>query len=132
MPAHENFDDRCRKLYEPLGWVFEVVERRVRRQAKKDFCGFADYLAFHPEEQATIAVQSTVKEEFTRHLNKILDEPRALAWNRAGNGIELVIWTRQFTPGPNASINWTPEIFTIGPAQFAARRAIKEMERRGA
>lgn len=132
MPAQENFDDRCRKLYEALGWCFDVVERRIRRQAKKDLFGFADYLAFHDELKRNVAIQTTTKESMTHHLNKILDEPRARRWIRAGNEIDLVIWTSVFTPGPDARLDWSHQIFSLEEKHFDARSALRELTKKGA
>lgn len=83
-----------------LGYIAEIVEKTIPRMfIKKDFIGCIDIIAFHAELGHTIGVQVTSSDHFANRHAKILAEPRAEKWLRAGNRIIVHGWSKKGKAG---------------------------------
>ncbi len=82
------------------GFVAEVVERRLPHCfVTKDFFGFADII--YATESSIVALQVTGGKNHASRKTKILAEPKALVWLKAGGLIELWTYNKQ---GPRGQV----------------------------
>lgn len=87
------------------GWIAGVVERRIPfpkpQGTKFDFLGVIDVIAVEPGRIGSVGIQSTTNTggHHAKHRDKILAEPRALAWVAAQNRLELWTWAKQGPAG---------------------------------
>lgn len=106
--SHNN---RAYTLLKRYGYTYDCVERRLTRQITRDFCGFADILAFRPILgsdlvkypaliqpdthdifQGILAIQVCSYTTVNAHLNKIIKGDPAqplIDWIECGNRFEL-------------------------------------------
>ena len=94
------------------GYTVDKVEHRHPvTKLLSDFCGFADILAFDGDHQGVLAVQATTKDHRSDRVNKIMMEPRAAIWCRAGNRIRVMAWS-QISEGARTRwvVEWTEVI----------------------
>lgn len=146
--------ERTLKWLRDRGYIPCVVERRIYKtlrpkpgqrvkaacpscghQAKpkglitKDFCGFADIIAFRPgpptldtpaiEPTAeygytgAIAVQTTSAQHLAERVEKVQTEPRATAWLQCGNRILVMGWALR--GGAGSRKLWTPTVQELTP-----------------
>lgn len=72
------------------GWTYQVVERWNQWARKRiDLFGVIDIVAL--TDAGILGIQASRDGDHATHRTKILAEPRALAWIRAGG--QLVIWS---------------------------------------
>ena len=77
------------------GFDVADVERRIPRSfVTVDLFNFADLVAIRADVPGVLAIQSTSTSNQAARVKKILDEPRALTWLRAGNRIEVHGWLK--------------------------------------
>ena len=75
-----------------LGAIADVTERWIpNTKIRKDLFGFIDILALIGPN--TIGIQTTTRSHHAARRKKILAEPRAKAWLKAGNMIEVWSWS---------------------------------------
>lgn len=87
------------KLLREDGWTAEIVEYwHAFGKVKIDFCNFSDILFFKPG-AGIHACQVTNRREIAPHIKKILAEPRALIFVKAGGRILLHGWDRHSADG---------------------------------
>lgn len=77
---------------------------------KRDFCNFADILAFKPGETGVLAVQTTTRSNARARLKKCLESAHAHTWLAAGNRLEVWGWQR-VREGRKAT--WKLSVFVI-------------------
>ena len=71
------------------------VERRIPRSfVTVDLFNFADLVAIRADVPGVLAIQSTSTSNQAARVKKIIAEPRALTWLRAGNRIEVHGWLK--------------------------------------
>jgi hypothetical protein len=79
-----------------LGYTAGVVEVYLPwAKRRRDFCGFADVLAFRAGEagkDGVLAVQCTSRDNMAARVNKCLTNAKAREWLAAGNRIEVWGW----------------------------------------
>ena len=76
------------------GYTAEVVERSLPHFfVSKDFFGFADII--YVTGASIVALQVTAGTHHSHRKIKILAEPRALLWLKAGGLIEIHTWNEQ-------------------------------------
>lgn len=76
------------------GWTCGIVEKWNQfAHIRQDLFGFIDIVAMKPGHQI-LAVQCTTGAHHPEHKAKILAEPRALIWLKAGGRIDLVSWAK--------------------------------------
>ena len=94
---------------EKRGYVVDIAERRISRKVTKDLFGFIDIVALwpHPFTRHTIGVQATDGSHHSKRRRKIIAEPRARAWIKAGGRIEVWSWRE------NAKGVWVPRVEEI-------------------
>lgn len=79
-----------------LGYVADVVERFVAAaQKRRDWCGFADILAAHPDLGQVLLVQATTGSHVAARLAKAQARPEMAAWLRAGGKFEVWGWQQR-------------------------------------
>lgn len=76
------------------GYTVAKVEQRITRTITRDFCGFADILAFKEGETGATAVQATSTPHLKDRMRKVLGEAHARTWIKCGNGLWLVGWAK--------------------------------------
>ena len=83
------------KMLREAGWHAEIVEYfHAFGKVKIDFCNFADIIFFR-DGDGIHACQVFGRKEFAPHKKKILAEPRALIWLKAGGRILLHGWDQR-------------------------------------
>jgi len=108
---------RTLELLRDTGWVADVVERWVpKTRVRRDLYGVIDVLAFHVEHSRILGVQATSGPNGAARTTKILKEPRARGWLRAGGELEVWAWRRYVqpdaSPGSTGAL-WRPRVTTI-------------------
>lgn len=103
--------ERTLKWLRDQGYIADVVERRIPRSfVTKDFCGFADIIAYRPRVFGVggeiVAVQATSGPHAAERLEKVRQEPRAMAWLACSARICVVSWALRGKGG--ARKLWTP------------------------
>ena len=101
--------------------IAQVVERwNPHAHVRQDLFGFADIIALDPTTGIT-AIQCTTGDHHANRREKVLAEPRALAWLRAGGSIQVRSWSKI---GPRGCRKvWTERIEAIGFSQFNGKAA---------
>lgn len=119
MPSKRSPTERTLKWLRSEGYVADVVERRIPRSfVTKDFCGFADIIAFKALPivggdlpiplGSTVAVQTTSGQHAAERLKKVQEEPRAQAWLACGNRILVISWAMRGAQGTRKL--WVPSL----------------------
>ena len=112
--------ERTMALLRSLGYTVEKVEYNLRwsKKTTRDFCGFADILAFRPfTRPGVLAVQATTAAHLVERMNKINAEPRAHRWLAAKNRIWVIGWALM---GPAKSRKtWTPTVRELSASGWA-------------
>jgi hypothetical protein len=76
-----------------LGYTFQRVEFYLPwAKRRRDFCNFADVLAFRAGEAGVLAVQCTSRDNMAARVNKCLTNAAAREWLAAGNRVEVWGW----------------------------------------
>lgn len=89
---------RALKEIRSLGYTAQVVEHwNSFARRRIDLFGFADIVVLTPG--SIVAVQVTAGSSHAARRKKILAEPRALAWIRAGGVLELWSFAKQGARG---------------------------------
>ena len=85
-----------------MGAEFDVVEQRIPTTfITRDFCNFADIIAFSPS-QGIVAIQATGSTASGNHAareSKLEAEPRCVTWMRAGGHLEVWSWSLRGAAG---------------------------------
>jgi hypothetical protein len=92
---------RTPALMKELGYVADVVERRVYRRVTKDFLGIIDIIGVKCGEPP-LAVQTTSLSNMAAWLAKAKAEPRLRAWLGAGGRFEPSAWASAAAGGRSA------------------------------
>jgi len=88
-------NNESRKWLEIKGWTVDVVEQRIPHCfITRDFCNFADLIAFGPG-LGIMAVQVTGGGHMNERIAKIKAEPRAAIWLAAGGRIQVHDWVKR-------------------------------------
>jgi hypothetical protein len=124
---------RTKKLLEAAGWEIAIVERYnsfVRRRF--DLFEFADLLAIaYPNPPVNIvAIQVTSGSHHAHRLGKILANPKALRFLRAGGSIWVISW-RKRKPIPGSRQLWIPRTEIITEDMFSIPEHQTEDEESG-
>lgn len=99
------------------GWTAQIVERRVPRvNILRDLFGFGDIVAL--VDDGILAIQCTSGDHHAHRREKILAEPRALEWLRAGGKIAIWSWEKQGARGKRKT--WQLREEEIEDLDFAA------------
>ncbi len=119
---------RARAELDRLGFVNDVVERRIPHSfVTKDFLGFADIIYVTSGSYGSIvALQVTTNTggHHAKHKEKIIAEPRALAWLQAGGLVELWSFAKQ---GPRGEAKtWKIRKEEIVQSDFDAQSTFKK------
>jgi hypothetical protein len=78
-----------------LGFTVEHVETYLPwARRRRDFCNFADVLAFKAGTPGVLAVQCTSRDNIAARVKKCLANASAREWLQAGNRIEVWGWFR--------------------------------------
>lgn len=119
------------KFLEGLGWEVGIVERYnsfVRRRF--DLFGFVDLLAMaypHPP-QGFVAIQACSTTDHAKRRDKILANPKALRFLRAGGHIWIISW-RKLKPKPGSRKAWHPKTEIITEDMFLSDQHLIEDEK---
>lgn len=104
LPEIESPTSRSLAHLRKLGYTAEVVEKwNQYARIKQDFAGFADIIAFGNGE--IVAVQTTTNANLSARQKKILNEPKAHLWVKAGGIISLHGWSKKGPRGEKKT--WT-------------------------
>lgn len=77
------------------GYVVQNVEVYLPwARRKRDFCNFADLLAFKAGEPGVLAIQTTSRDNISSRVRKCLANPHARTWLAAGNRLQVWGWFR--------------------------------------
>lgn len=102
---------RTQKLLREQGLISDTVERWItfgmRRGVRKDFCGFADIIAFGGGR--ILAVQVCHQNGIKKHMATILANDRALEWVRSGGELLLIAWRK--IKGEAGRFHWKERYF---------------------
>jgi hypothetical protein len=123
MPEVSSPTQRTLKYLRENGWTACVVERWIERAKKRvDAFGFGDILAFSsdPYSNQIVLVQTTSATNHAAHRQKILAEPLALGWLRAGGDILLVSWRKSKVKRGGKAMLWKPRFEWFAPEDFDA------------
>ena len=91
---------RTLALLRAEGWTVAVVERWVpgrfgRPGFRLDCFGFLDAIAIRPDAPGVLGIQITSGPHHAEHAAKMRAEPRMQTWLLAGNGVELISWSKR-------------------------------------
>lgn len=105
----------------------QVVEQWVpRANVRRDLFGFADIVALEPLLGFT-AIQCTSGSNHAARKAKIIMEPRALVWLKAGGAILICSWSKT---GPRGCRKvWTERIERISESDFSDAVDLERRER---
>ena len=102
-----------------LGYVCGSVEQTIPRTfIKRDFLGWCDLIYLS---SSIIGVQITDASNHAHRREKILAEPRARAWLKAGGLIEIWSWAKQGPRGQGK--RWTLRKEELVEADFDAKES---------
>lgn len=94
---------------EKRGYIAGKVEQAWNQYTKvrQDYCGFADIIAFHPEQNETLAIQACVGSgDVSKHLKKFADIPAVLYWIlQSSRRLEIWSWAKRGERGKRKT--WT-------------------------
>lgn len=113
------------------GSIAGVVERwNAHQRIRQDLFGFLDLVAIRPDVVGVLGIQATSGSNGAGRVAKILAEPRALVWVRAGNGLQVWSW-RQVQIGRRR--RWSARIvpLELSGDQLAAGVPVESLELRG-
>lgn len=99
------------------GAIAAVVERfNPGARVRQDLFGFIDIVALEPTKQGVLAIQACVTGDQSKRLQKIREEPRALAWLAAGNRIAVYGWAKRGARGKRKlwTLSETPYEIEVG------------------
>lgn len=84
---------RCLAHARELGWLADVVERRITKILTKDLFGCIDLVALDGR-PGVLGIQATSRSNVSARVRKIQEEcwPAAEAWLLAGNRLEVWGW----------------------------------------
>lgn len=92
--------EECRRR----GWIAQTVEQTIPRTfIKRDFLGVIDIIAVAPpvvvgglvvHPGGIIGIQATSGSNHASRVNKALEEPRLVAWLRAGGRFQVWSWSK--------------------------------------
>lgn len=115
-----------------MGCIAQVVERwNAYARVRQDLFGFADVLAISAgaggdgplRVRGLAAIQCTTGDHHASRREKILGEPRAFAWLKAGGIIQIWSWSKA---GPRGAVKkWRARVETIVPSDFQAEGGMK-------
>lgn len=124
------------------GFVVDGVEQRQPWTAEsgysplRDFCNFADLIAFDPD--VTVAVQCTSTSNLGSRAQKCLAEPRAYLWVHTHvRQLWVIGWRKYAKPLPGKRTLWRPTLQVVTGDQFptdvvaAAEELILDQRLRG-
>ncbi len=99
----------CKKHFEALGYRVGLVERTLfppdgRPPIRFDLFGFADLFAFHPKTGDCLMLQPTSVGHIADHKRKVLENPIAKEWVKAGHSIAVVGCARSKLRGGKPTI----------------------------
>ena len=81
-----------------LGWTAQVVERwNPHARVRVDLFGVLDLVVLTPS--SIVGIQACAGASHAARRDKILAEPRALAWLRAGGLLEIWSWSKRSKRG---------------------------------
>jgi hypothetical protein len=81
--------------YRDNGFAVAVAERWIAQtRQRRDLFGFIDAVALHPTE-GIIALQCCAGASHADRRKKILAEPNAELWLRAGGRVQIVSWAKK-------------------------------------
>ncbi len=101
---------RSLKLLRDRGYIAEKVEQRLPIPGKfvtRDFCNFADLIAFGDNPPRIIAVQVTSSAHLAEREKKIREEPRAWKWLGAKGEILMHGWAKRGPRGKRKTFQVT-------------------------
>ena len=91
------------------GYAADVVERFHSHGGKswrKDFCGFADIIAFRAQEGGCLAVQATSRSNQSTRLRKAKAIPALYEWLTSSNRFE--VWGWKLELNEKDQLRWRP------------------------
>ena len=92
----------CRKR----GWHVQVVERwNQYARIRQDLFGVIDLVAIVPG-RGILGIQATDATSHSKRVAKVLEEPRAIAWVKAGGLLQVWSWSKRREPGKKRE-QWT-------------------------
>ena len=75
------------------GWIAQVVEQTVPKTfIKRDFLGVIDVIAITPD--GILGIQCTSGTNHAARVSKALEEPRLIAWLKAGGKFAVWSWSK--------------------------------------
>ena len=102
---------RTQKYLYENGFFSDTVERWVtfggRGGVRKDYCGFADLIAFG--HGRFLAVQVCSQNSLTEHLGKIKSVESSRAWVKNGGEVWVFAWRKVKSGGSRR--HWEPRLF---------------------
>lgn len=102
------------------GLVVDIAERfNDWAGGKHDLFGFIDIVALDVKDGRIIGVQSTGPSGHAEHRRKILAEPKAIDWLKAGGRIWLVSWRKLLVKRGGKLRTWQPRVEEITIRDFA-------------
>jgi hypothetical protein len=113
---------RTKAWLRSIGLVEWTVETRVHIPGAtfpptRDFCNFADLMAF--DDLLTIAIQVTSTSNLADRMRKVLDEPMAYVWAmNEKRSLWVVGWREYAEAADDDPALWRPTIVTLTPANF--------------
>jgi len=89
---------RTLRYLRDLGYYADVVERWIMfgcsgLGVRRDYCGFADIIAFHPLHKIIVAIQTTSTAVADRK-KKLRSNQAATDWVRSGGHLWVVGWRK--------------------------------------
>ena len=105
--------DYCRKK----GWFAGIVERYIAQCRQRfDLFGCIDLVALD-ELPGCLGIQATSGSNHSSRIKKALEEPRLLAWLRAGNRYEVWSWAKKGPKGKRKVWTLRREPITLSEAE---------------
>lgn len=112
-----NLNQMTERLLRKSGWELELTQSyNAKLRLSKDLWGFADLIAFMPNESPVILIQACSTSSRANRMRKILNNKVANLWVLQPNrGIWLIHWSKHTQ---RQGSNWYPRIEIILPDNF--------------
>lgn len=110
---------RTLKAWRATGWTCFITEKwNPHARVRQDAFGFGDVLVISPAPKEEIAlIQSCAGASHAARRKKILAEPRALAWIRAGGKVYVSSWSKRGGRGERKL--WTEKVEELTETDFS-------------
>lgn len=109
------------------GWTCAIVERwNPHARIRQDLYGFIDIVAIHPD-RGILGVQACAGASHAARRTKIIQEPRAWLWRKAGGMIDVCSWSKKGAAGKRKMWEARIEHIALGDLEVPAVVTDQEM-----